>query len=63
MAEDHSKYMPHHPKPKFADGGKPTLMDPAIRARNGEPTSHDGSGDAEYMAPSYGVSKWEGATY
>lgn len=43
MAEDHSKYMPHHPKPKYA-GLKthPKLTDPMLRARS-EPTSHDGS--------------------
>jgi hypothetical protein len=43
MAEDHSKYMPHHPKPKYVDGGHPTLKDTMLRARH-EPTSHDGSG-------------------
>jgi hypothetical protein len=44
MAEDHSKYMPHHPKPKFADKGKPSLKDNALRKR-GEETGHAGSGD------------------
>jgi hypothetical protein len=44
MAEDHSKYMPHHPKPKYADTGMhPKLTDSMLRARS-EPTSHDGSG-------------------
>lgn len=52
MAEDHSKYMPHHPKPKFANGGKPKLQDPMLRQR-AEPTSHAGSGDTPYSADSY----------
>lgn len=44
MAEDHSKYMPHHPKPKFGGSGKKaSLHDPMIRQR-AEPTSHEGSG-------------------
>jgi hypothetical protein len=48
MAEDHSKYMPHHPRPKYAGGGKPKLRDTMLRARS-EPTSHDGSMQAPPM--------------
>ncbi len=46
MSEDHSKYMPHHPKPKFADGGKPPLKDPGLRKRH-EANGHSGSGNAD----------------
>lgn len=46
MAEDHSKYMPHNPKPKFAGGGKPKLQDPGLRKRH-EANGHTGSGSSD----------------
>lgn len=52
MAENHMKYMPHHPKPKYVNGGTPNMVDPGIRQRS-EPTSHDGSYDQPTDYPNF----------
>jgi hypothetical protein len=60
MAENHMKYMPHHPKPKFADTGTtPNMLDTSLRSRP-EPTGHDGSMDAPTNYENFHDVKWSG---
>jgi hypothetical protein len=53
MAEDHMKYMPHHPKPKFGDKGMPSTKDTMLRKRN-EATSDSAPEGGAGMSNNYG---------